>query len=92
MTPCPHESFAARVDVIRLTDSPESAAVTGYTTEIHIECAQCGRPLAFACPEIGSLNDRPTASPDGLELRAPLVSPDGYTPAMPGFRLREAGT
>ena len=43
---CNHESFKSMVRVDRLTDT-EGGPVTGYTSEIHIECAQCGLPFRF---------------------------------------------
>lgn len=86
--PCTHENFAACVNVGRLSDT-EGGPITSYVADVTVSCAECGQPFGFRCPTIGMLDDQPAVSPDGLELHVPLISPEGYTPAFPGFRIRK---
>ena len=68
---CTHEQFKSKVGVYRLTDR-EGGPVTGYTADIHIECAQCGLAFRFRGKSYGSSPFEPRLSADGLELRAPI--------------------
>jgi len=68
---CEHEHFKSMVRVGRLTDR-DGGPVTGYTSEIHIECAECGLPFRFIGKQFGSSPFEPMLSADGLELRAPI--------------------
>ena len=85
---CGHENFGANVEVERLQDG-EGGRVTGFMAGVRVACLDCGAPFGFRCEDVGLQPDRPTMSVDGLELRVPLVSPEGYTPAFPGFRVRK---
>jgi len=63
---CPHEDFAAVVEVNRLT-KVEGGPVTGYSAEITVRCADCDEPFRWiGCPA-------------GLSPRQPMVSPDEAT-------------
>ena len=68
---CEHEQFKSKVVVHRLTEG-EGGPVTGYTADIHIECAQCGVAFRFRGSQYGSSYHEPRLSADGLELRAPI--------------------
>lgn len=75
---CRHEEFAADVGVHRLT-SEEGGPVTGYTADIKIQCAQCGKPFQFLGLEPGVDTQGARVSVDGLEARLALA-PEGARP------------
>lgn len=86
---CEHLNFAAEVNVNRLTD--EQGNITSYLCEIHTQCADCGMPFRFVCPDVGVLADKPATSPDGQELRVYVEPSDGSLQASarpPGFRIQ----
>lgn len=87
--PCPHMNFNASVNVFRLTDSKDETKVIGYTTEIRVNCAECGLPFEFIGVDAGMMPSKPMASVDAQELRAP-IRPKGckILPAIPGFTMR----
>ena len=68
---CAHEQFKSMVRVGRLSEV-EGGPITGYTADVHIECAECGLPFRFIGKKFGSSAFEPMLSADGLELRAPL--------------------
>ena len=70
---CEHGTFVADVDVKRLLDFPDGL-VTSYSTDIRIQCADCGTKMQFVgIPTMGVSNCTPTVSVDGFELRAPII-------------------
>lgn len=69
--PCEHMNFVADVAVGRLTDG-DGGPVTGYTSEIHIKCRDCGLPFRFLGLPFGHHFAEPRLSADSLELRAPI--------------------
>ncbi len=77
-TQCTHDLFSCNARVGKLT-SVEGGPVTHYTTDIRIFCVQCGQHFEFVGLPVGSSPYRPTASFDGLELRAP-ITPLGVKP------------
>jgi hypothetical protein len=88
--PCPHQNFAANVAVNRLTDA-DDRPIVGYTADITVNCAECGEPFRWCCPDAGSRPDRPTTSVDQTELRAPLrpaSSDPDFGLGLPGFGIR----
>lgn len=89
MATCVHMNFKASVNVFRLTDVNDETKVTGYTTEIRVNCMECGLPFEFAGVDAGMSQEKPMASPDAQELRAP-IRPKGckILPAIPGFSVR----
>lgn len=90
---CLHEDFIARVDVIRLQKTEDNPEIHGYTCEMKVECADCHEPMVFVGVPVGLLPNRPTMSPDGLELRTP-IRPQSSDPhfglGIPGFIARVA--
>ncbi len=87
---CPHEDFAAVVEVNRLT-KVEGGPVTGYSAEITVRCADCDEPFRWiGCPA-GLSPRQPMVSPDEATLRAPLrpasEDPD-FGLGLPGFAIR----
>ena len=86
---CTHLDFDASVNVFRLLDNEDETKVTGYTAEIKIKCHHCDLPFEFIGVDAGMMPDRPMASVDGQELRAP-IRPRGsmILPAIPGFKVR----
>jgi hypothetical protein len=67
---CQHEEFKARVAVNRMIDTGR------FMADITVECAQCGEPFRFVGVAAGLNHEKPLASIDGLELRAP-IEPQG---------------
>lgn len=63
---CPHMNFAANVAVARIEDKGR------FCADIRIQCADCGQPFRFICPEAGFSPDRPTVNVDGTELNCPI--------------------
>ena len=84
---CQHTKFKADVSVVRLTEA-DKGVVTGYTSDIHVKCAQCGLPFRFLGFLAGSHPTQPRVSVDALELRAPLEP--AYVPEILG-RLDPSG-
>jgi hypothetical protein len=86
---CSHLNFDARVVVTRLTD--EGGHVTGYTTDIMVNCRDCGAPFQWLGLPPGSHPAQPMVSADGLEARMP-IAPAGAVPSplhrMAGSRNR----
>lgn len=98
MSVCPHNDFAARVEVNRLA-SEEGGDIHSFAADVTVACSQCGASFGFRCADVGLLPDRPAVSPDALQLRVPLIPPSelellGPLAAMrrpsdhPGFRVR----
>lgn len=89
--PCPHEDFAAEVDVNRLLDGQEDgSAPRAYSASIRVCCAQCGEPFRWIGVPAGLRPDRPMVSVDETELRAPLrpaSSDPDFGLGIPGFAV-----
>ncbi len=74
---CEHNQFETKVDVNRLSEK-EGGAVTGYSADIQIRCAECKTPFAFKGLSAGSMIDVPTVSAVyAEELRAPIEPAPG---------------
>lgn len=73
---CDHPNFSAQVDVNRLSQK-DGGPITSYVSEIRVECAECGQPFKFICPDVGMMTDRPCISPNGQELRVYVEPSDG---------------
>lgn len=86
---CPHESFAATVDVGRLLEQ-EGGPVVAYRAEVRIRCEGCGEPFRFTGVQAGLSDCRPMCSVDETELRAPIrpasADPD-FGLGIPGFAV-----
>lgn len=86
---CEHNNFAAEVKVNRILKDDADLKPSGYLAEVRIRCTDCNTPFVFAGVEAGMLFTKPMASPDGQELRAPIVPKDSRIfPALPGFTMR----
>lgn len=91
---CPHENFAAEVDVARLTRSDTDPTVVGYTAEVEIWCAHCGLPFHVYDLPAGLLPGQPTGSVDGRTLHIPLRpadAPPGFGLDLPGYTVQAIG-
>jgi hypothetical protein len=75
---CEHMNFAARVNVIRMSHE-EGGPITGYMSEITINCADCGKPFQFLGLEAGLDTQGARVGVDGLEARIALC-PEGARP------------
>ena len=68
---CDHRNFHTSIDINRLEDE------AAFSADIRVHCSDCGMKFIFiGCP--GGLDPkRPTISPFGAELRAPIqpISP-----------------
>lgn len=84
MPRCEHMNFKADVRVGRLTDG-DDGPVTGYSADVHINCADCGLPFRFMGLPFGSHPSEPRLSADSVELRAPIEP--AYTTEILGHPL-----
>lgn len=75
---CAHENFNCFAAVARLQVSESDKRIGGYSVDVRIVCRDCGLPFEWVGIPCGSLPDRPAASFDYLELRAPII-PKGQT-------------
>jgi hypothetical protein len=87
---CQHKEFDAVVDVTRLVDQTPIA----FSADIRVRCATCGEAFAFIGDmPVGLLPNGPAVSPDGTELRVPLVP--GSQPRIPrrgpGYKMSMSG-
>lgn len=78
--PCQHMNFAATVNVGRHLDDKTATYVIGYSAEVHIKCAMCGKPFQFLGLPMGVDNQGARVSVDGLEARL-AISPEGVQPS-----------
>ena len=89
--PCEHPDFSAWVEVARITEV-EGGPVKGFAAEIRVRCVACDEPFRWIGNyEVGSVANRPTVSPDGYELRAPIApgsSDEDYGLGLGGFIVR----
>lgn len=87
--PCPHENFAAWVEVNRLTDT-EDGPVTAYSADITVRCAQCDEPFRWVGCPAGLSPRQPMVSVDEATLHAPIrpasADPD-FGLGIPGFAI-----
>lgn len=67
----------------------ENGPLVGIQCEIKVWCKECSEPFRFVGLEVGVLFDRPTISPNGEELRAPIrpASDPGFGLGLPGYTL-----
>ena len=87
---CPHEDFAAFVDVGRIKASDDNPTIVGYSAEVRIDCAHCGEPFRFIGMPAGVLPDRPACSVDEKEARLPIRPASGdpdFGLGIPGFTV-----
>lgn len=83
---CEHEDFVATVDVARITEV-EEGTVAGFYAEVRIHCVVCDEPFVFRGLPIGMSQAEPRMSPDGTEVRLPILPQS----ADPHFGLGLAG-
>lgn len=86
---CTHKGFRASVNVGRLTASETDETIVGFTADVRVECAVCGKPFEFIGLPMGVLSTEPTCSVDGLEARMP-IKPQGEAMRtdLVGFTVR----
>lgn len=93
--PCPHEDFAASVDVNRRTASDDDPTVIGYSADIAVSCVRCGEPFRWTGLQAGLSSGRPMCNVDETVMSAPLrpasADPD-FGLGLPGYAIgyREA--
>lgn len=64
---CPHKNFAAKFEIVRLTDTGR------YMAEVAIQCADCGLPFHFLGMPAGLHPAEPMVNPDATEARLPIA-------------------
>lgn len=77
---CQHMNFAANVSVGRHLDDKTETHVVGYSAEITVKCAECGKPFQFLGLPMGVDTHGARVSVDGLEARL-AISPQGVQPS-----------
>lgn len=63
---CPHEHFAANVDVHRIVD------IAAFMAELRVECIDCHEPFRFLGAAAGLSYEQPRVSIDGLVMHLPM--------------------
>jgi hypothetical protein len=89
--PCPHENFAAQVDVNRLTRG-EDGPINGFVADVRIQCADCDEVFRFMGVEAGHMPDRPMVSVDEKEIHLPIrpaTSDPDFGLGIPGYAIRQ---
>lgn len=86
---CPHACFAASVEMTRLA-KVAGGPPTGYAADVRVRCADCGLPFRFVGLGSGVSSREPRVSPDGTELRAPMV-PLGQPHPADGWKIVRTG-
>lgn len=69
---CPHEAFAVRADVNRLSDV-DGGPIVAIDVELAVDCVACLTPMVFRGLPVGLSPHYPTTSYDGMTMTAPLV-------------------
>lgn len=88
---CPHEDFAAFVDVARIAKDDDDPAIVAFTAEVRIRCAACDEAFRFIGMPAGMLPNRPACSPNEEEARLPIrpaSSDPDFGLGIPGFSVR----
>ena len=75
MNTCPHLDFEVFARVVRIEDRGE------FCAEVQVRCSQCRVRFRFLGLPAGLAPDRPKASVDGFELRAP-ITPDAHLTSL----------
>jgi hypothetical protein len=73
--PCPHENFAAEVDVVRIgQDDPgnDTGLPNHYMAEVRVRCTDCDERFRWIGVPAGVSPNQPMCSVDETELRAPI--------------------
>lgn len=79
---CTHQNFGVHANVYKLQISDTDDRIGGYNVEITIWCRDCKLPFEWVGIPCGLLHDRPAASFDYLELRAPIIPKGEKLPEM----------
>jgi hypothetical protein len=69
---CDHPDFTTYAEIYRLSED-EGGPINGYSADITIKCSVCEMFFRWLGLEKGISPNRPMASFDGLELRAPIT-------------------
>jgi hypothetical protein len=88
MTPrcgCAHERFSAHVSVQRLTD--DVGRLRNFIAEVQVNCADCGEPFHFVCPDTGFSFTRPTVNVGATTLQAPIAPGEAALPDRIRFEM-----
>lgn len=88
---CPHETFAAVVEVNRLTDG-DGGPVNAFAADITVQCVDCAEPFRWIGLPAGLSGAHPTSSVEETVLHAPLrpaSSDPDFGLGIPGFSIRQ---
>ncbi len=93
--PCPHENFAATVEVNRIgTGDSTDGTPAAYMADIRVRCSNCDEPFRWTGVPAGLSYAHPMVSVDETELHAPMrpasADPD-FGMGLPGFSIRYRG-
>ena len=73
MSDCEHLDFEAHVAVNRIENMIGEWPFMQFAADVHIKCAECGKPFQFIGLPGGLAPNRPTRSVDGTEARLPIA-------------------
>lgn len=86
---CPHENFAADVEVNRL-QSVEGGPIDAFNADIRVRCSDCDEPFRWIGVQAGLSPAQPMCSIDETELHSPLrpaSSDPDFGLGLPGFAI-----
>jgi hypothetical protein len=88
--PCPHENFAATIEVNRIVRSEDDSSVVAYYAEVSVRCEDCSEPFRWTGLQAGMSPARPMCSVNERTLIAPLrpasADPD-FGLGIPGYAV-----
>ena len=88
MSDCEHRSFAAQVNVRRLTD--EGGRVRNFLAEVSVRCTECSQPFHFVGLDAGLSFVRPMVDVGATTLHAPIAPGEGPIPNSIRYELQGA--
>jgi hypothetical protein len=87
---CPHQNFAASVEVNRLTGREGDTEPNAYSADIKAWCADCGEPFRWIGLQAGLSGSKPMCSVDETVMSAPLrpaSSDPDFGLGIPGYAV-----
>ncbi|MBU6232569.1 hypothetical protein KGP36_08140 [Patescibacteria group bacterium] len=90
ITSCTHQNFHANVAVGRLAADEAGEKIVGFSADIRVSCADCGKPFEWVGLPMGYSPLQPMCSVDATEARMPL-KPQGEAmncEGLSGFSIR----
>lgn len=78
---CPHEAFAARVEVCRIADDNDPRRVRSFIADVTVSCTTCGTPFHFVGADAGLSFTRPMVNFGATTLHAPIAPGEAPLPS-----------